>query len=406
MTRSASAPGSIRPASCHPRLAWFVAPRSSSAAVKWPRRSVFSRRFSSTARASSKRSMTAWLSLPRLRLRAGVADAVGEVALGRRAHADRRLAQQVAVLLRQVGGMDGGGVRAERAVLGEQADRREAVRREARLVLRALLGDVEVQRLALGPLDDDVQLPGGHGPDRVDRGADLRAFDLVDALDPAERVTVAEARLRAAGRLAEATGDITRVEQRQPDADLLRRRDQRLAVVHVVELAHAGDPGLDHLGVGALGQLERVVGRDPARQRVHVLPPRPEAAAAPLRAPAQRSLERVRVRVGEAGQRDAAQPHRAIAFDAGRDRDDALTGDLDPHVGGDLVAPEPCEIRVVGDARPTRRAVGRGACVTGRVRFAVCLAGRPLASRHGPCHSPSAIGTRTPRSAATSDARS
>ena len=125
---------------------------SSACAVKWPRRSVFSRRLSSTARASSKRSMIAWLSLPRLRFGPGVADAVGEVALGRRAHADRRLAAAARwSSSRQVRRVDGGRVRPQRAVLGQQLDRRDAVGGEAGLVLGALLGDVEVQRLALAP---------------------------------------------------------------------------------------------------------------------------------------------------------------------------------------------------------------------------------------------------------------
>jgi hypothetical protein len=43
----------------------LVAARSSSAALKWPRRSVRKRSSSSTARASSNMSITAWLSLPR-----------------------------------------------------------------------------------------------------------------------------------------------------------------------------------------------------------------------------------------------------------------------------------------------------------------------------------------------------
>ena len=107
--------------------------------------------------------------------RTRVPDAVGEVALGRRAHADRGLAQVVGRC--QVGGVDRGRVRPERAVLGQQLHGRAARRGEAGLVLGALLGDVEVQRLAARELDDGGELVGRHGADGVDRGADLRALD-------------------------------------------------------------------------------------------------------------------------------------------------------------------------------------------------------------------------------------
>jgi hypothetical protein len=52
------------------------------------------------------------------------------------------------------------------------------VRGEAGLVLGALLGQVEVQRAALRPLDDRGQLVGRNGADRVDRGADACPADL------------------------------------------------------------------------------------------------------------------------------------------------------------------------------------------------------------------------------------
>ena len=73
--------------------------------------------------------------------------------------------------------MDRGGVRPERAVLGQQLHGRAARGGEAGLVLGALLGDVEVQRLAARELDDGGELVGRHGADGVDRGADLRALD-------------------------------------------------------------------------------------------------------------------------------------------------------------------------------------------------------------------------------------
>ena len=57
--------------------------------------------------------------------------------------------------------------------------------------------------------------------------------------------------LGAVRRLAEPAGEVARVEQREPDAGLVRGRDQRVAVVQVVELADARDPGAQHLRVGA-----------------------------------------------------------------------------------------------------------------------------------------------------------
>ena len=101
-----------------------VAAATSSAAVKWPRCSVASRSSSSTPRASSNRSITAWLSLPRLsgepasaERRAGP-DAVGQVAFGGGAEADAgaAAAEELDVAVGQVGGVHGGGVRPEHAV--------------------------------------------------------------------------------------------------------------------------------------------------------------------------------------------------------------------------------------------------------------------------------------------------
>ena len=68
VVRSASAPTSMRPASGHPRLAWppSVAARSNDAASWLPRMPLANRSSSSTARASSSRSITACESLPRV----------------------------------------------------------------------------------------------------------------------------------------------------------------------------------------------------------------------------------------------------------------------------------------------------------------------------------------------------
>ncbi len=169
---------------------------------------------------------------------------------------------------------------------------------------------------------------------------------------PARGVAVAEAPLGAGRRLPEAAGDVARVEQRDPDPRLAGRRDQRLAervgaVVQVVELAHARDPGQRHLAVDGSGQRVVAVGGELRRDRVHVLAPRPERPAGAVRAPAQRAVERVRVRVAQARQRHPAQPLGVPARHAGVDLGDAPVRDDDAHVGDDAVAAEPGEIGVI-----------------------------------------------------------
>ena len=319
VTRSASAPGSMRPASGQPRLRVV-----GGGAQQGLRREVAA----ALGREPPVELDGAGLLedvddgvavAAEAEVRAGAADAVGEVALRRRAHADRGLVQERLVVGRQVRRVDGGGVRAERAAVREQLRGRAAVGGQARLVLRALLGEMEVQRAAACPFDDGRDLVGGDRPHRMDRGADLRALDGRDALRPAFRVAVAEAALRVGGRLAEAAREIAGVKQREADAGLVRRGDQRVAEVQVVELADARDAGREHLRVCPARQLEARVGRHARRERVHVLAPGPEAAAAALGAAPQRALERVRVRVGEAGERDAAQMRSALARRAGRD---------------------------------------------------------------------------------------
>ena len=145
VTRSARWPTAMLPASSYPRLAWpfFVAASSSSAADQWPRSRVARRSSSSTARISSNRSMTAWLSEPRVSGLPCVvelparADAVAEVALGGGAEAGvgPRVAEVLDVVVGQVRGVHGAGQRAEDAVVGEQLGGRGAVRRDAGVVL-------------------------------------------------------------------------------------------------------------------------------------------------------------------------------------------------------------------------------------------------------------------------------
>ena len=98
---------------------------------------------------------------------------------------------------------------------------------------------------------------------------------------PPRSVAVTEPDPRAGQRqhpgLVESAGQVTGVEQGDPQARLGGRLDQgaphrvrvgvgrpvRL-VVHVVELAHAGDPGQHHLGVHGAGQGEVAVRVEPA----------------------------------------------------------------------------------------------------------------------------------------------
>ncbi len=144
-----------RPASSQPRLAWpaAVAARTSSAACQCPRCWLTSRSSSSTARISSKRSITAWLSEPRVSRAPASASArlgptpsprsrsvVGQKDTKARASPSSETSSSV-----EVGGVHADVSRAQETVVGEQPGRADAVRREAPVVLRDLLGEVHVQ---------------------------------------------------------------------------------------------------------------------------------------------------------------------------------------------------------------------------------------------------------------------
>ena len=163
---------------------------------------------------------------------AGRADAVGEVALGRRAEAAAAAsaAERGDVGVGEVGGVDGGEALAERSRLGEDLGRRRAVGGETGLVLGGLLGDVGVQRA-----------PGGARPRRRRRGTRRarprgrcgsrrrparrrRPSSSLDALGPGGGVAVGEAQLRLGQRLADAAVQVARVEQGDPDPRLAPRR--------------------------------------------------------------------------------------------------------------------------------------------------------------------------------------
>ena len=89
--------------------------------------------------------------------------------------------------------------------------------------------------------------------------------------------------------------------QRQPHRVRVVVAAAARRVMQVVELADRGVTGAQHLQVGGKGQLPQPVRVQPAGEFVHPVAPGPERAAAVVGAAAQRPVEGVRMRVGEAG---------------------------------------------------------------------------------------------------------
>ena len=218
------------------------------------------------------------------------------------------------------------------------------------------------------PLGDHARSLRVDRADAVDGGADPRGPALgerVDALDPRSGVAVAEA--------LDPAVQVARVEQRDPQPGRARGGEHRAAhrvrilvgravgrVVQVVELADAGDPGERHLAERGPREREARVGIERARQLVHLLAPGPERALAGVRATAQRALERVRVRVGEPGQREPAQLVGVVRIgDARRDRGQVLALDLeqDPRLG--CLAAEPGELAPEPGHSPSLSTISR-----------------------------------------------
>ena len=265
--------------------------------------------------------------------RTGRAEPVGQFPFGGGAEARGRLGvtEFGAVGVGQVRGVHDRGTTAERARVGQDLGRRPAKVRQARLVLGPLLGQVDVQgRVAGGaPVDDRGHLVRGDRPHAVDRRAEAYVaagrLERVDPFRPRRRVAVAEPPLHADERSTVHCGrQVARVEQRDPDARVGRGRHEGGAhrvrvgvpapargVVHVVELADAGDAGEGQLGVHRAGERVVPVRVEAFGHRVHAVPPGPERAAAALGAPAQRAVERVRVCVREARQGEPGEPLRA-----------------------------------------------------------------------------------------------
>ncbi len=131
---------------------------------------------------------------------------------------------------------------------------------------------------------------------------------------------VAETQLMLAQLDTETACEIAGVEQGQPDARVRGGGRERGAhgggigvghaarrVVQIVELADAGVAGQHHLRVDGAGQPIVRVRIQPRRNGVHALAPRPERALIVLGAAAQRTMEGVRVRVGESRHGQPAQ---------------------------------------------------------------------------------------------------
>ncbi len=233
-------PASDQPsASCPARLAAL----SSSAAVKVPAEpGCAAARPAPAPRASSNRSMTAWLSLPRLSgLPASASCGAGPIpsarsrsVVGQKQTPVRLVAEQPYVGVAEVGGVHCRGARPEHAGVGEQLGRGAAVRRLAGLVLGGLLRQVQVQRRVPLPCPrrDHRQLRGRHRPHRVHRRADADVAagrgEGVHPLCPAVGVAVAESSLRPGERGAVDPGaQVAGVQQGDPDAGLRGGGHQR-----------------------------------------------------------------------------------------------------------------------------------------------------------------------------------
>ena len=221
---------------------------------------------------------------------------------------DPRPAQQLDVARGEVGGVHHRRARAERARRVEHLGRGGAERRPALGVLQRLLGQVRVDRrpVRMRPGHNLGHLVRGDRADRVDRRAEPRvrphhpqrvAGEPGNPLRPGGGRAVAEPELDARQRQRlsagqEPAGQVAGVEQGDPQAGCGRGRDQHpahlvrvavalspAAVVQVVELADAGDPGQRHLRVDGAGEREVRPRVEPPGDRVHAVPPGPERVA-------------------------------------------------------------------------------------------------------------------------------
>ena len=232
--------------------------------------------------------------------------------------------------------MDGGEALAQCAGFVEQTHGRALVVGQCGGVLRRLFGDMGVEDLPRRRGDDVRQFVASDSAHRVNGRADHGVL-VTECVLAQLRVTprpgvdgaVAEAPLLSAHRGVaigvEASVEVTRVEQREPDAGLAGRLTQRRthgvrvvvgravgAVVDVVELPHRRDAGQRHLGVHGARQCEVCRRIELRRNAVHTFTPRPERATVVMRAPAQCAVERMAVAVRETGQCDPVEPDHVV----------------------------------------------------------------------------------------------
>src|SRR6185437_5159075 len=226
-------------------------------------------------------------------------EAVAEVRLGRRADADARAGGREQVELVSVGVrcMHDGRARAETAADVEQLDRAQPVLGKALLDLARLLVGVHVQRqLVLCRVAPELLEPvPGTCPDRVGRDPDA------DSVAPQLLELVQVGRHRLLPEALDPTPGVRDVEQYELDPGLRSGLGRRTSLLEpeVVELSDRGVAGAAQLAVDGGVVAPHPLRRLTLRQREHRVAPRPEVAA--FDASAQRSLERVAVRVHEAG---------------------------------------------------------------------------------------------------------
>ena len=229
--------------------------------------------------------------------------------------------------------MDGGEALPEQPGVGEVLDRARAIDELGREVLAHLLAHVGVDGSVADNRGELRELAPGEGAHRVGGRADAHHVAVPQRfhpLGPGLHRPVGEARLdlverQVSGRV-EPTGQVAGVEEREPDPGLLGCRDEGRThgvrvvvglpagtVVEVVELPDDGVARRHHLGEHPSREGEVGVGIETGGHGIHLFAPRPEVAAVAMGATTQHPVERVAVRVGEAGQDDTAQSHVGVA---------------------------------------------------------------------------------------------
>ena len=343
--RSPGRPGprrEIMPASSQPRprCPCTVAIASRLDAEWTPRPSARRRSSSSTARASSNRSIIAWESEPRematpasARRRSARCRRRGPVRWSGTGTRSSPSPRSVDVVVGQVGGVDGGeprcrGHRRRRAgrsacaVVGQRTVRsRPAARRRGH--------GAGIARVR--PFGDDLHRLGVDGPHRVDGSADRlgrRAVTADRPVRPRPRpITIGKAALSAVGRRSRRPQAAVEVEvsssvMRSPASAAAASSASPIAfgsgvgravglVVDVVELADDRDAGHRHLGEGGPGQAVVAVGVEPSAARYMSSRHVQNDPLTGLGPTPQRSMEGVAVCVGQA--REWSDPRSRIA---------------------------------------------------------------------------------------------